>query len=105
MTAVKYYCAYMLAHLGGDANPSVEKLSEILGAVGIVADEPRAASAIAALAGQDVDGLTAAAFICLSPFGAAPARLPVTTSSSVGGEESSSDFEQPILVDDFSVVD
>jgi large subunit ribosomal protein LP2 len=106
MTAVKYYSAYLLARLGGDPNPSVEKLSVILGSVGIAADESRAASAVAALADKDLEGLTAAAFICLSPFGVPP-TLP-TAASSVGAEDSSSDGEQPILAEDpleFDAVD
>jgi large subunit ribosomal protein LP2 len=107
MTAVKYYSAYLLARLGGDPSPSIEKLSMVLGSVGIAVDESRAASAIGALAEKDLEGLTAAAFICLSPFGAPPV-LPTVAASSVGAEDSSSDGEQPILAEDrleFDAVD
>jgi large subunit ribosomal protein LP2 len=107
MTAVKYYAAYILALLGGDASPSIEKLSVILGSVGITSDESRAASAVAILADKDLEGLTAAAFACLSPFGSTPPPPPTTTSSSLAGEESSSEFEQPILSNEleFDLVD
>ncbi|XP_038841383.1 60S acidic ribosomal protein P2-like [Salvelinus namaycush] len=52
---MRYVAAYLLAALGGNTNPSSQNIKEILGSVGIEADDQRLAKVISGLMGKDIN--------------------------------------------------
>jgi len=66
---MRYVAAYLLAVLGGEANPSNETITNILSSVGIEADSDRVDKLLAALKGKDVQALIAEGKTKLSAFG------------------------------------
>ena len=52
---MRYAAAYVLATLGGNANPDVETISTILGSVGIECDKAKAQKVVDACKGKNVD--------------------------------------------------
>ncbi|XP_055747104.1 60S acidic ribosomal protein P2-like [Salvelinus fontinalis] len=52
---MRYVAAYLLATLGGNTNPSSQNIKEILGSVGIEADDQRLAKVISGLMGKDIN--------------------------------------------------
>ncbi|CAB60595.1 Large ribosomal subunit protein P2 [Caenorhabditis elegans] len=72
---MRYVSAYLLAVLGGNANPKVDDLKNILSAVGVDADAETAKLVVSRLAGKTVEELIAegsAGLVSVSG-GAAPA--------------------------------
>ena len=51
---MKYIAAYLLAQLGGDASPSIEKVTKILESVGIQVDGAALDALLAKLNGKDI---------------------------------------------------
>ncbi|XP_063388523.1 large ribosomal subunit protein P2 isoform X2 [Cydia fagiglandana] len=70
---MRYVAAYLLAELGGKANPAASDLEKILSSVGIEADAEKLKKVIAELAGKSIEELIAAGREKLSsmPSGAA----------------------------------
>ncbi|OCH93646.1 ribosomal protein 60S [Obba rivulosa] len=56
---MRHLAAYLLLQIGGNASPSAEDVKNVLGAVGIEADEERLAKLISELEGKDVNALIA----------------------------------------------
>ncbi|XP_020332324.1 60S acidic ribosomal protein P2 [Oncorhynchus kisutch] len=52
---MRYVAAYLLAALGGNTNPSSQNIKDILGSVGIEADDQRLAKVISELMGKDIN--------------------------------------------------
>ena len=52
---MKHLAAYLLLGLGGNSSPSAEDIKEVLGAVGIEADEERLTSLLSELEGKDIN--------------------------------------------------
>nr|AAN52372.1 ribosomal protein P2 [Branchiostoma belcheri] len=57
---MRYVAAYLLAVLGGNANPSAGDIKKILGSVGIDADDERLNKVISELNGKDIEEVMAA---------------------------------------------
>jgi len=57
---MKVIAAYLLAVLGGNANPSAEDINKILGAVGAEADETRVEKLVSELHGKNIEEIIAA---------------------------------------------
>ncbi|XP_019621563.1 PREDICTED: 60S acidic ribosomal protein P2 [Branchiostoma belcheri] len=57
---MRYVAAYLLAVLGGNANPSAGDIKKILGSVGIDADDERLNKVISELKGKDIEEVMAA---------------------------------------------
>ena len=54
-TTMKHLAAYMLLGLAGNTSPSADDVKEVLGAVGIEADEERLTSLLSELDGKDIN--------------------------------------------------
>uniref|UniRef100_A0A8C2F6Z4 Large ribosomal subunit protein P2 n=1 Tax=Cyprinus carpio TaxID=7962 RepID=A0A8C2F6Z4_CYPCA len=52
---MRYVAAYLLAVLGGNNNPSAKDIKNILGSVGIEADDERLNKVISELNGKDIN--------------------------------------------------
>ncbi|CAG11814.1 unnamed protein product, partial [Tetraodon nigroviridis] len=52
---MRYVAAYLLAALGGNASPSAKDIKNILGSVGIEADDERLNKVIGELNGKDIN--------------------------------------------------
>nr|ACM08419.1 60S acidic ribosomal protein P2 [Salmo salar] len=52
---MRYVAAYLLAVLGGNTSPSSQNIKDILGSVGIEADDQRLAKVISELVGKDIN--------------------------------------------------
>uniref|UniRef100_A0A8C2JLI0 Large ribosomal subunit protein P2 n=2 Tax=Cyprinus carpio TaxID=7962 RepID=A0A8C2JLI0_CYPCA len=52
---MRYVAAYLLAVLGGNSNPSAKDIKNILGSVGIEADDERLNKVISELNGKDIN--------------------------------------------------
>ncbi|CAH1232639.1 RPLP2 [Branchiostoma lanceolatum] len=52
---MRYVAAYLLAVLGGNANPSAGDIKKILGSVGIDAEDERLNKVISELKGKDIE--------------------------------------------------
>ena len=52
---MKHLAAYMLLTLGGNTSPSADDVKEVLGAVGVEADEDRLSSLLSELEGKDIN--------------------------------------------------
>ncbi|XP_014003050.1 60S acidic ribosomal protein P2 [Salmo salar] len=52
---MRYVAAYLLAVLGGNTSPSSQNIKDILGSVGIEADDQRLAKVISELMGKDIN--------------------------------------------------
>ncbi|TKR94286.1 hypothetical protein L596_008586 [Steinernema carpocapsae] len=73
---MKYLSAYLLASLGGKAEPSAQDILAILGSVGLDCDMENANKVISALAGKNIEEVIAAGKTKLATVpsgGAAPA--------------------------------
>ncbi|XP_035691138.1 60S acidic ribosomal protein P2 [Branchiostoma floridae] len=57
---MRYVAAYLLAVLGGNANPSAGDIKKILGSVGIDAEDERLNKVIGELKGKDIEEVMAA---------------------------------------------
>jgi large subunit ribosomal protein LP2 len=86
MTTLKYYAAYLLAQLGGDESPSVDKIRAILDSVGISTDESLAAAAIASASQIDTNRLTEDASEQLGVVGARKGSISTTADPPPSGE-------------------
>ena len=51
---MKHLAAYLLLGLGGNTSPSAEEIKEVLGSVGIDADEERLETLLSELKGKDL---------------------------------------------------
>uniref|UniRef100_A0A8C2F211 Large ribosomal subunit protein P2 n=1 Tax=Cyprinus carpio TaxID=7962 RepID=A0A8C2F211_CYPCA len=58
---MRYVAAYLLAVLGGNNNPSAKDIKNILGSVGIEADDERLNKVISELNGKDINEVMNAA--------------------------------------------
>ena len=56
---MRYIAAYLLATMGGNANPSADDVKQILGSVGVDVDEEQLKVVIDQLAGKDVNEVMA----------------------------------------------
>lgn len=56
---MKHLAAYLLLGLGGNTSPSANDIKEVLGAVGIEADDDRLESLLKELKGKDINQLIA----------------------------------------------
>ena len=52
---MKHLAAYLLLGLAGNSSPSADDVKEVLGAVGIEADEDRLSSLLSELEGKDIN--------------------------------------------------
>ena len=75
---MKYVAAYLLAGLGGNAQPSAKDLEKILGAGGLDVDMENANAVVNALKGKNVEEVIAAGQTKLAsvPSGAPAAAAP-----------------------------
>ncbi|XP_063628676.1 large ribosomal subunit protein P2 [Cydia splendana] len=87
---MRYVAAYLLAELGGKANPAASDLEKILSSVGIEADAEKLKKVIAELAGKSIEELIAAGREKLSsmPSGAAaPAAAAAAAPAAAAAEK------------------
>ncbi|KAI9199700.1 60S acidic ribosomal protein P2 [Polychytrium aggregatum] len=88
---MKYLSAYLLATLGGNATPSVEDITNILGSVGIEVETERVEALVAELNGKDINELIAegSAKLASVPAGGAVAAssgaAPAAAAAPAGG--------------------
>eukprot|EP00002_Diphylleia_rotans_P028719 TRINITY_DN57_c0_g1_i1.p3 TRINITY_DN57_c0_g1~~TRINITY_DN57_c0_g1_i1.p3 ORF type:complete len:115 (+),score=37.48 TRINITY_DN57_c0_g1_i1:84-428(+) len=85
---MKHVAAYLLAVLGGNANPDAATLSTILGAAGVEADSARLEALVGELSGKNLDELLAAGRGKLSSVptgGAAAAPAAAAAAPAAGG--------------------
>ncbi|KAM3871726.1 large ribosomal subunit protein P2-like [Diretmus argenteus] len=85
---MRYVAAYMLAALGGNANPSAHDVRDILDSVGIEAEHERLNKVISELNGKDIEevlnaGMSKLVFV---PAGGAVA-VSATSGSAAGAPE------------------
>ena len=52
---MRYIAAYLLLQIGGNASPSADDIKNVLGAVGIEADEERLEKLLSELSGKDIN--------------------------------------------------
>jgi len=57
---MKVVAAYLLAHLGGNANPSADDISKILSSVGVETDAEAVSKLLSELEGKNVEEVIAA---------------------------------------------
>ncbi|XP_043098696.1 60S acidic ribosomal protein P2 [Puntigrus tetrazona] len=81
---MRYVAAYLLAVLGGNSNPSSKDIKNILGSVGIEADDERLNKVISELNGKDINEVMNAG---LSKLASVPAggAVAVSAASAAGG--------------------
>nr|ACR24957.1 ribosomal protein P2 [Lepidochitona cinerea] len=84
---MRYVAAYMLATLGGNANPSQKDLENILGSVGIEVEKDKAAKVISELKGKDINQVIAEGEKKLAsvPSGGGGAAAPAAAAGGGGG--------------------
>ncbi len=91
---MRYAAAYVLAILGGNANPDVAAISKILGSVGVDCDKTKAQKVVDACKGKDIEQIIAEGTKKLSslPTGggsavaaSAPTAAAATTDAKKGG--------------------
>ncbi|KAG9312977.1 ribosomal protein, large P2 [Chiua virens] len=84
---MRHLAAYLLLQIGGNASPSADDVKNVLGAVGIEADDDRLEKLIAELDGKDMNALIVEGSARLSsvPSGGAVAAAPVTAGGGGGG--------------------
>ncbi|XP_071372366.1 large ribosomal subunit protein P2-like isoform X2 [Centroberyx affinis] len=78
---MRYVAAYLLAVLGGKANPSAQDIKHILGSVGIEADDERLNKVISELNGKDTEEVLNAG---MSKLASVPAGGAVAASAAGG---------------------
>ncbi|XP_023693096.1 60S acidic ribosomal protein P2 isoform X2 [Paramormyrops kingsleyae] len=78
---MRYVAAYLLAVLGGNSSPSAKDIKNILGSVGIEADDTRLNKVISELNGKDVNEVLNAG---LSKLASVPAGGAVAAASAPG---------------------
>ncbi|XP_071762424.1 uncharacterized protein LOC139917235 isoform X3 [Centroberyx gerrardi] len=78
---MRYVAAYLLAVLGGKANPSAQDIKDILGSVGIEADDERLNKVISELNGKDTEEVLNAG---MSKLASVPAGGAVAASAAGG---------------------
>ncbi|KAF7636451.1 hypothetical protein Mgra_00004039 [Meloidogyne graminicola] len=78
---MKYVAAYMLASLGGNAQPSAKDLEKILGAGGLDVDMENANAVVKALEGKNLEEVIAAGEKKLSSV---PSGAPVVAPAATG---------------------
>ncbi|XP_076870287.1 60S acidic ribosomal protein P2 [Brachyhypopomus gauderio] len=79
---MRYVAAYLLAVLGGNSSPSAKDIKNILGSVGIEADDQRVTKVISELNGKDINEVMNAG---LSKLTSVPAGGAVAVSAPSGG--------------------
>ncbi|XP_055042290.2 uncharacterized protein [Misgurnus anguillicaudatus] len=79
---MRYVAAYLLAVLGGNNNPSAKDIKNILGSVGIEADDERLNKVISELNGKDINEVMNAG---LSKLASVPAGGAVAVSAAAAG--------------------
>ncbi|KAL7074502.1 hypothetical protein ACQ4LE_006890 [Meloidogyne hapla] len=79
---MKYVAAYMLASLGGNAQPTAKDLEKILGAGGLDVDMENANAVVKALEGKNLDEVIAAGEKKLSSV---PSGAPAVASAAAPG--------------------
>uniref|UniRef100_A0A9J7WXG2 Large ribosomal subunit protein P2 n=1 Tax=Cyprinus carpio carpio TaxID=630221 RepID=A0A9J7WXG2_CYPCA len=79
---MRYVAAYLLAVLGGNSNPSAKDIKNILGSVGIEADDERLNKVISELNGKDINEVMNAG---LSKLASVPAGGAVAVSAAAAG--------------------
>ncbi|XP_039549193.1 60S acidic ribosomal protein P2 [Pimephales promelas] len=79
---MRYVAAYLLAVLGGNTNPSAKDIKNILGSVGIEADDERLNKVISELNGKDINEVMNAG---LSKLASVPAGGAVAVSAAATG--------------------
>ena len=86
---MKVVAAYLLAVLGGNANPDAAAINKILGSVGIEADAARVEKLVSELKGKNVQDVIAEGSKKLAslPAAGAAAPAPAASSAPAKGEE------------------
>ncbi|KAF5909311.1 60S acidic ribosomal protein P2-like, partial [Clarias magur] len=79
---MRYVAAYLLAVLGGNTSPSAKDIKNILGSVGIEADDERLNKVISELNGKDINDVMNAG---LSKLASVPAGGAVSVSAAAPG--------------------
>ncbi|XP_029911749.1 60S acidic ribosomal protein P2-like [Myripristis murdjan] len=85
---MRYVAAYLLAALGGNANPSAQDIKDILGSVGIEADDERLNKVISELNGKDIEEVLNAGMSKLASVpagGAVAAAAGASAAAAAGG--------------------
>ncbi|KAI5109151.1 60S acidic ribosomal protein P2 isoform X1 [Silurus meridionalis] len=81
-TLMRYVAAYLLAVLGGNTSPSAKDIKNILGSVGIEADDERLNKVVSELNGKDINEVMNAG---LSKLASVPAGGAVAVSAAAPG--------------------
>ncbi|XP_056316457.1 60S acidic ribosomal protein P2 [Danio aesculapii] len=89
---MRYVAAYLLAVLGGNANPSAKDIKNILGSVGIEADDERLNKVVSELNGKDINEVMNAG---LSKLASVPAGGAVAVSAAAAGGGGGAPAEAP----------
>merc|ERR1712151_215709 len=84
---MKVVAAYLLAVLGGNANPDAAAINKILSSVGIEADAARVEKLVSELKGKKVEDVIAEGSKKLASLPAAGAAAPAPASAPAKGEE------------------
>ncbi|KAI5628475.1 60S acidic ribosomal protein P2 [Silurus meridionalis] len=79
---MRYVAAYLLAVLGGNTSPSAKDIKNILGSVGIEADDERLNKVVSELNGKDINEVMNAG---LSKLASVPAGGAVAVSAAAPG--------------------
>ncbi|XP_072539236.1 60S acidic ribosomal protein P2 [Salminus brasiliensis] len=79
---MRYVAAYLLAVLGGNTSPSAKDIKNILGSVGIEADDERLNKVVSELNGKDINEVMNAG---LSKLASVPAGGAVAVSAAAAG--------------------
>lgn len=86
---MKHLAAYLLLGLGGNTSPSAKDIKEVLGAVGIEAEDDRLESLLKELKGKDINQLIAegSAKLASVPSGGAGGGGAAAGGAAAGAEE------------------
>ncbi|RVE73060.1 hypothetical protein OJAV_G00045410 [Oryzias javanicus] len=84
---MRYVAAYLLAALGGNTSPTAKDIKDILGSVGIEADDERLNKVIGELNGKDINEVVNSGLSKLAsvPAGGAVAAAPAAAASGAAG--------------------
>ncbi|XP_028854346.1 60S acidic ribosomal protein P2 [Denticeps clupeoides] len=90
---MRYVAAYLLAVLGGNTSPSSKDIKNILGSVGIEADDERLNKVISELNGKDINEVMNAGLSKLAsvPAGGAVVASAATAAAGGGGATAAGD--------------
>lgn len=97
---MRYAAAYMLAVLGGNANPTVETITEILASVGVDCDAKRAKQVVDACQGKTVDELVAAGMEKISTLSAVGGSVASATDAAAPAPAAAAEEKKPAAKED-----